>query len=338
VTTLEAILLGVIQGVFMFFPVSSTSHLVLAQHLLLERGADLPAPDSAEMILFDLVVHMGTLVSMAVVFHAPIRHYLVDLLGALRALAGPRAEVWAKVRASTERTTPAPPPAAASRRPGAGPGGPPGGIRARLAARMSEREWLALRLSALGLLAVGVTGLVGFPLKGAFEAVFARPGFIAATLTITGILLWWTDVLPRRKRSLRQVGPTAAVMVGLGQALALLPGLSRSGTTIAFGLFAGMKRRWAAEFSFFIAFPAIMGASLLQFLEVVRTDSGGMIGAWAMTVGFLTAAVVGVFALRIVLHLLYRARFRFFSFYVWGLAILVLVGVAQGWWPGVVAH
>jgi len=329
VTTFEAILLGVVQGVFMFFPVSSTSHLVLTQHLLLAGGAEIPAPDSAEMILFDLVVHVGTLVSMAVVFRAPIRHYLGDLAGAVRALA------WVGGGTAGAALAPGQP---GLQRPGAGPGGPSEGLRARLAARMSEREWLALRLSVLGVVAVGVTGLVGFPLKGAFESVFARPTFIAGTLTVTGILLWWTDVLPRRKGSLRQVGPRAAVVVGLGQALALLPGLSRSGTTIAFGLFAGMKRRWAAEFSFFIAFPTIMGASFLQFVEVIRTDSGGMISAWAMAVGFVTAAVVGVFALRVVLHLLYRARFRFFSFYVWGLAILILVGVAQGWWPGTVAQ
>ncbi len=286
-TVLEAVLLGVVQGVFMFFPVSSTSHLVLTQHLLLERGSAMPAPDSPEMILFDLVVHMGTLVSMAVVFHDPIRHFLRDSVGGTRVLL-----------ARGEPTS---------------------------------RQRLSLRLAALGILSVGVTGLVGFPLKGAFEAVFARPAFIAGTLTVTGILLWWTDVLPRRTRGLRQVGPGTAVVVGLGQALALLPGLSRSGTTIAFGLFMGMKRRWAAEYSFFIAFPAILGASFLQFITVLRSGTEGGIGVGAMATGFLVAAVVGIFALRVVLHLLYRARFRFFSFYVWALAIFILVGVSQGW-------
>jgi undecaprenyl-diphosphatase len=290
VTFLEAVLLGVIQGVFMFFPVSSTSHLVLTQHLLLERGSAMPAPDSPEMILFDLVVHVGTLVSMAVVFHDPIRHFLRDSLGGARALLA--------------RGQP------------------------------TSRQRLSLRLGALGLLSVGITGLVGFPLKGAFEAVFARPAFIAGTLTVTGILLWWTDVLPRRTRGLRQVGPGTAVVVGIGQALALLPGLSRSGTTIAFGLFTGMKRRWAAEYSFFIAFPAILGASLIQFVAVLRSGTEGGIGMGAMATGFVTAAVVGIFALRVVLHLLYRARFRFFSFYVWALAIFILVGVSQGWLAG----
>jgi len=290
VTFLEAVLLGVIQGVFMFFPVSSTSHLVLAQHLLLERGSAMPAPDSPEMILFDLVVHMGTLVSMVVVFHSPVRHFLRDFLGGARGVVR-RVEV-------------------------------------------TSRQRLSLRLAALAILSVGVTGLVGFPLKGVFEAVFARPVFIAGTLTITGILLWWTDVLPRRRRGLRQIGPGTAVVVGLGQALALLPGLSRSGTTIAFGLFTGMKRRWAAEYSFFIAFPTILGASALQFLSVLRSGSEGGIGPVAMAVGFITAAVVGIFALRVVLHLLYRARFRFFSFYVWALALVILVGHSQGWLAG----
>jgi undecaprenyl-diphosphatase len=288
VTVFEAILLGIIQGIFMFFPVSSTSHLVVVQHWLIERGSEMPSPDSPEMILFDLVVHVGTLVSMAVVFRVSLAHFLGRL--------------WRGFQKGFGRQ-----------------------------GREGSRERLTLRLALLGLFSVAVTGAVGFPLKGAFEEVFARPVFIAGTLTVTGILLWWTDVLPRRTRGLERIGPGTAAVVGLAQGLALLPGLSRSGTTIAFGLFAGMKRRWAAEYSFFIAFPTILGASLLQALEVIRLDREGAIGLLPLTVGFVVAALVGIVALRIVLRLLYRARFRYFSCYVWALAVLILVGVHQGW-------
>jgi undecaprenyl-diphosphatase len=285
-TVLEAVLLGIVQGIFMFFPVSSTSHLVLVQHWLIERGSAMPPPESAEMIFFDLVVHVGTLVSMAVVFRKPLAHFLGTLFTGL-------------------------------------------GNRWQGGGNRGDRERLTLKLAVLGIFAVFMTGLLGFPLKALFEEVFAQPLMIAGTLVITGILLWWTDILPRRTRGLRQIGPWQAAVVGIAQGLALLPGLSRSGMTIAFGLFTGMKRRWAAEFSFFIAFPTILGATLLQFLELVRLDLE--VAILPLVVGFVVAAVVGIGALHVVLHLLYRARFRFFSYYVWTLAVVIVISVHQGW-------
>ena len=292
-TVLEAIVLGIIQGIFMFFPVSSTSHLVLAQHWLIERGSEMPSPDSPEMILFDLVVHLGTLVSMAVIFRKSLAFFIMRLWRGL-------------------------------------------GEGFRAPGREGARERMTLKLAVLGLFSVAVTGAIGFPMKAAFETIFARPVFIAGTLTVTGILLYWTDVLPRRKRRLADVGPGTAALVGVAQGLALMPGLSRSGTTIAFGLFAGMKRRWAAEYSFFIAFPTIMGASLLQAIEVSGLGGVGGVGALPLLTGFVVAAVVGIGALALVLRLLYRARFRFFSYYVWGLALVILVGHFQGWLPDLV--
>ncbi|TVP47566.1 MAG: undecaprenyl-diphosphate phosphatase [Gemmatimonadales bacterium] len=274
-TLWEAILLGVVQGVFMFVPVSSTSHLVLVQHWLLSRGSQIPAPESPEMILFDLVVHVGTLVSMAVVF----RKSIVGLGG----------------RVSRELR-------------GRHPGDP-----------------LGLRLVALGLGAVVVTGLVGFPLRSIFSEVFARPAAISVTLVITGILLWWTDVLPPRKRGLREMTPLVAAGIGLAQGLALLPGLSRSGSTIAAALFLGVRRRWAAEFSFFIAFPTILGATAIMGLEVLGAGEIRGISPAAYLIGAATAAVVGIGALKLVLKLLYRARFRYFSWYVWFLAAGILL-------------
>jgi undecaprenyl-diphosphatase len=283
-TIWEAILLGIIQGIFMFFPVSSTSHLVLTQHFLISRGSELPPPDSAEMILFDLIVHVGTLISMAVVFRKSLGRFIGHLAT---------------------------------------------GVRARFGGDRS-RPNLYFGLAAYGLLSVLVTGLIGFPLKAMFETVFAYPAMIAGTLTLTGILLWWTDILSRRPIGLKKINAKVAVVIGAAQGLALLPGLSRSGTTISFALFAGLKRKWAAEYSFFIAFPTILGASALQGLEVARADEPVMLGVVPIVVGFVVAAVVGIFALQLVLKLLYRSRFRYFSFYVWALAAVILVSAYRG--------
>jgi len=285
VTVWEAILLGFIQGTFMFVPVSSTSHLALTQHWLISRGSDLPPPDSAEMIFFDLIVHVGTLISMAVVF----RKSLGQFLGHLAA-----------------------------------------GVRSGFVTTEGGYERLYLRLALFGLLTVAVTGMIGFPLRFAFETIFATPLAMSVTLTLTGILLWWTDTLSRRTIGLRRIDWKVASAIGVAQGIALMPGLSRSGTTIAFGLFAGLKRRWAAEYSFFVAFPTILGASAVQGLQVARASEPMTLGWLPIAIGFSVAAVAGIFALMLVLRLLYRARFRYFSFYVWTLAAVVAWNALRG--------
>jgi undecaprenyl-diphosphatase len=119
-----------------------------------------------------------------------------------------------------------------------------------------------------------------------------------------------------------------ALLIGGAQGLALAPGISRSGMTIAAALLLGLKRRWAAEYSFLIAFPTILAATLV---EAVRLEGGmGGIGTGALATGFLVAALVGVFALVLVLKLLYRARLRYFSFYLFLLAALVGFGILDG--------
>ncbi len=281
-TTFEAVLLGIVQGVFMFVPVSSTSHLALTKHWLISRGAELPAPESPEMILFDLVVHVGTLVSIAIVLRRSLAAYLQRLI---------------------VETAPI----------------------ANLRSFMPWRPNLHVRLTWLGLLAFFVTGIVGLALKDFFEQGFAHPIIIAAALILTGALLWWTDTFKHQPRGLRQIAPWVAVVIGLAQAAALMPGLSRSGMTIGFGLVCGLKRRWAAEFSLFLAFPTILAAAALQALEVAQGDSAQGISAWPLFAGFVVSAAVGCLALTLVLKLLYRAKFRYFSYYVWALAITVIL-------------
>jgi len=279
-----AILLGIIQGIFMFFPVSSTSHLALVQHFLISRGVALPDPDSPEMILFDLIVHVGTLVSIAWVFRESLSKFITHTLSGFYEL---------KTRQST-----------------------PMGALYR-------------KLTMLGLLSVFMTGAIGFPLKAMFEQVFANPMIISGTLATTGVILWFTDKLPPRKIGLRQIGIGMAIIIGTAQAFALMPGLSRSGMTIAFALFAGMQRKWAAEYSFFLAIPTILGASLLQTIEVMSL--GGLtLTAPVLITAFVVSAIVGIFALKIVIHLLYKAQFRVFSYYLWILAVVVAISSTRG--------
>lgn len=277
-----AVLLGVIQGIFMFLPVSSTAHMVLVEHWLIARGETVPDPAGAEMILFNLVVHVGTLVSIVVVFWKPLRRFVHNVLdGAVQ---------WA------------------------GRGGR-GGLP------------LFLRLFLLGMFSVLCTGLLGIGLKTSFEWVFANPAMIAFTLVFTGVVLFWTDRLTPRKRGLKGVGPGTAAIIGIAQGFALAPGLSRSAMTIVFALFAGLKRRWAAEYSFFLAIPTILAATLVQSRGVFRDGGLQEVSVAALGTGFVVAAVVGIVSLKIVVWTLYRAQLKIFAFYVWALAILVFTGV-----------
>ncbi|WP_019627240.1 undecaprenyl-diphosphate phosphatase [Thioalkalivibrio sp. ALJT] len=277
-----ATLLGIVQGIFMFLPVSSTAHLVLTQHWLIGQGEPLPPPESAEMILFDLVVHVGTLVSIVYVF----RQSLTRLSGGIVR----ESWQWASARGT------------------------------------AGREMLFLRLALLCGLSVFATAVVGFTLKASFEHVFAHPTLIAGTLTLTGILLWWTDRLQRRPLGLRQLSPKIATVIGVAQGFALVPGLSRSGMTIVFALFTGLKRRWAAEYSFFLAIPTILAATAVQSLDVLNGDGLGELTWTVLAVGFVVSAVVGIISLKMVLFFLYRANLKVFSFYLWALATLVLFG------------
>ncbi len=296
VSLLVALVLGIVQGVFMFVPVSSTSHLVLTQTLMAERlGIELPPPDSPELILFDLVVHVGTLVSVVIVMGDGLK------------------ELWLGVRQEVGS----------------------GQLRAEgLGASTSTR------LVSLMVLSVAVTGGLGLTFQEQLTEGFGSPPAVALALVATGAMLWWTDAMtPDRSgdrlvfgwRDTTRMTVLTAVVIGGAQAAALMPGLSRSGTTIFAALLLGTQRTLAARYSFYIAIPTILAATGVQLLQVMLGQGLGTISWGAMAVGFVVAAAVGTAALWLVLRLLEAARFRIFSVYVWLLASAVLVfGLGTG--------
>lgn len=286
-TTLEALVLGIIQGVFMFVPVSSTSHLALAQHVLIGGGSEIPAPDSPEMILFDIVVHVGTLVSIVVVMRKPLARLVRGLWSDTRALSG------------TAATSP-------------------------VTTRIRTGQLTYIRLALLGTVTVAVTGVIGLLIRAFGTEVFATPALIATALIATGVILWWTDTVGPGWRGTAQLTVWVAIGIGVAQAAALIPGLSRSGLTIAMALALGLYRPLAAQFSFFVAIPTILSAAAVQAWSVIRAGEL-TIHLGSYTVAFVAAAVVGAVALALVLKLLYAAKFRYFAIYVWGLALFVLI-------------
>ncbi len=257
---LNAILLGIIQGLTEFLPVSSSGHLVVLQDWL---GFN---PDSPEMLAFDVVSHLGTLLAVAVVFGQQIRKLL-----------------------TTRQHAP--------------------------------------RILGLGLAATLITGIIGLSCKGWFESLFAHTRLVGTAFIATGVVLFATSRARRPRKGWKQFGFWAAGLVGLAQAVAIIPGISRSGLTICVAMLLGLRRRWAAQFSFLIAAPAIIGATILELKHFFEASSADQISDFtgSLVIGGLVAFVVGLLALLLLLQMVQRSRLHWFSYYVWPLGLYVML-------------
>ena len=254
------VVLGAVQGLTEFLPISSSGHLVLFQRLL---GVDAPG------VLLEALLHWGTLAAVVLVFRSDIAFLARSLT--LKGTIEGRKEVG---------------------------------------------------LIAAGSIPIAVLGLL---LRSSMGGLFASLPILGASFLVTGLLLAVTGIVHRRAER-NQACFTDAVVVGVAQAAALLPGLSRSGVTISAGLFAGLTPRRAARFSFLLAIPALAGAGAVNLWDAVR--AGNAATPWlGLAVGTITAFVVGLLAIRALLALVSRGRLWVFSIYCIALGILVLAGV-----------
>lgn len=267
-TVLQAVILGIVQGLTEFVPVSSSAHLAIVPWL---AGWSFE-PHAA--FLFDVLVQLGTLVPLLVIFRADLARILLGL-----------------ARAVLQR-----------------------------GASWTDDARLGLWVM-VGTLPAAALGLV---VKDRVEAAFAEPRAVFVFLLITGLILVAGERMARRQRDLRQLSAVDAVIVGLAQALALFPGLSRSGTTIAAGRARGFSRPEAARFSFLLAIPALAGAGL-----VAAADLGAVQGfsdlSLPLIAGTLASAGVGYVAIRWLLAFLARRSLNVFAIYCFAVAIAGLL-------------
>lgn len=247
--TLQAILLGIVQGLTEFLPVSSSGHLQIAKELL---GVELE-----ENLSFDVTLHAATVLSTFVVLWAEIRDLLTGLF--------------------------------------------------RRGMNDEKRYILKLILSMIPI------GIVGFALKDQLDDLLASPAILAivgAMLLLTAALLTFAHYA--RPRPKEQISYRDAFVIGLAQACAAMPGLSRSGTTIATGLLLGNRRAAVAQFSFLMVLAPILGETLLQLLS---GELASDIGALPLAAGFLAAFVSGCLACRFMLGIVKRGRLIWFAVY-----------------------
>ena len=249
-TILQAIVLGVVQGLTEFIPVSSTAHLVFAARVVnLYGGVDktLQAEQTTATIA---VIQLGTLLAVLIYFSR-------DIVNILRAFTS---DHLALLRG---RTTPGEP-------------------------KLSRDAWLGW-LVIIGSLPVGIVGLF---FKEQIEGPFTKNLWVIATMMIVvGMLMTIAELVGKRSRDMNQLGIGDALAVGSAQVLALIPGSSRSGSTIMGGLFAGLNRETAARFSFLLSIPAIAASGLLELKEAIEKLPAGSYGSLA--VATVVSGVVG---------------------------------------------
>lgn len=264
----KAILLGIVQGATEFLPVSSSGHLVLASSLL---------GFSEQGIVFDVLLHLGTLVSVLVVFRK-------DLLAMLQAPF----QLFSGTISSHQRT------------------------------------YLLWDLYVI--VATVPAVIVGLTCKDQIEKLFTSVTVVCFMLIVTGLMMVGSRFLPERGA---RVNGVRAFFIGCGQAFAIVPGISRSGTTIFIGMLFGINRQTAARFSFIMSIPAIFGAAVLNLGEVVQHPPGTS-ELLLMVLGTVAAAITGYLAIILLLDVIKKNRLPWFGYYCLTIAAAGLIFLYLG--------
>lgn len=267
----QGIILGIVQGLTEFLPVSSSGHLVLGQIFFGMTHSQL---------VFDISVHMGTLFAVVVVYFKDIRAIVISVLRFLFRF-----------------------------------------LSFKPAVNMIKEDE---NLSMAGLIILGSvpTALIGLGLKQIEHILFTSQVIVGCMLIVTGTLLWisrryYDTGIEKKKLTIKK-----GIWIGIVQGFAVIPGISRSGSTIAAGMMAGIDRDKAARFSFLLSIPAIIGAQILSIKDMIENNMTiDSVTVYAAVVAFIT----GFIALKLLLNLVHSGRFHLFAPYCWVMGALVLL-------------
>lgn len=277
-TYLMSAVLGFLQGVAEFLPISSSGHLSLFQHFF-----GMEEPDS----LFNILLHFATLIAVCVYYFQDVVEMIVEFFRGVAALF--------------------------SRTPSRG--NPPEG----------RRLVLLVIVGTLPLFAV-------LPVESKIEMLGGSPVFVSCALLVTGCILFLSDRYGGGRKTAKNATIKDALLVGLAQGVATIPGLSRSGCTISAGMAMGFQRKFAVRYSFLLSLPAVFGATLLKVIKTVKAAqplAEGILPKYLL--GMAVAGVVGYFSIRLVDLLASKGRFGAFAWYCWGAGLLFLVLSLVGW-------
>ncbi len=269
-TYLMSVVLGFVQGVAEFLPISSSGHLSL-----LQTWFGMEEPDN----LFNVLLHFATLIAVCVVYWRDILDMIAEFFRGVGSLFSRKG-----------KSAPVPP---------------------------ARRLVLMVILGTLPLAVV-------LPIEDKVEALGASNVFVGIALLITGAILFVSDRMARGRKNARTASMTDALLVGCAQAVAVIPGLSRSGTTISAGMALGFDRSFAVRYSFLLSLPAVLGATLLKVLDVVKDGiDPALLPKYLL--GMVVAGVVGYFSIRLVNLLAQKNKFGKFAYYCWAIGALAIV-------------
>ena len=269
---LDAILLGLVQGLAEFLPISSSGHLSVFQNFF---GLSTSGTDN---LFFDVLLHLGTLSAVFVAYWGEIKAMVLEFFSMVGLRKLPKGQ-----------------------KPD----------------RLSRRLIFFIILGTLPLFVV-------LPVKDLVDGLYSNTIFIGFAFLLTGTLLFVSDRMSRGNKDLKSATLADVLLVGCAQAIAVVPGLSRSGSTVAAGMARGFSREFAVKFSFLLSIPAVLGANLLLMVDAIQEGIDWSLMP-AYLVGVITAAVSGYLAIRLLKFITQRGSFGAFCYYCWGAGLVTLI-------------
>lgn len=268
---IQGIIIGIVQGLTEFLPVSSSAHLVFIQKILGVQSS----------LAFDTFLHLGTLIAVMWFFRYDIYKMLKSW--------------WLSIGDI---------------------------LQGRFREGFYEDPYK--RLAWYVILATIPVGIVGVLFEDSVDALFSGALYVPAFfLFVTGTILYLSQRMPSGEVNYDTITKKEALFMGLGQACAIMPGLSRSGTTIAAGLTIGLNKEFAAKFSFILSIPAILGAFLLQVKDIGSAMDANFLPVF---LGFIASIVAGYMAIKWMLDLIQNKSLDIFAFYCWLMGLIVFMG------------
>ena len=269
-TIIQAIILGIFQGITEFLPISSSGHLVILQKIF----------DISEgNLFFTAMLHFGTLLSIFIVYYKDIIKIILESIYLIS-----------------------------------------DAIKLKKIKLDNEYRVLAIMI-IIGTIPTGVVGII---FKDVFESFYSNIFIVGIALLITGLLLWIANRATKGTKDASNMKFIDAIIVGIFQGLAIIPGISRSGSTIVGSLMRGFNKKFATKFSFLLALPAILGATILELKDALSLQQN-LFFTGPIILGIIVSALTGIIAIKILIRALEKNNLYKFAYYVWALGLMVLI-------------
>lgn len=267
---IEAIILGIFQGVAEFLPISSSGHLALLQQLFDIKEGNL---------FFTEMLHFGTLISIFIVYFKDIIKIIYEIFILIGDI-----------------------------------------IKGR-----RRKLTLHQKLGLFVLTGSIPTAIIGLTFEDFFEGLYTSILPIGIAFIVTGFLLFIAEKNTYQNKGIKDMTVKDSLVVGTFQGIAIIPGISRSGSTIVASLFRGLNKSLATEYSFLLALPATFGAFLLGIIDVFKEDSSSVMINGPLILGIILSSIVGVISIKILIKLLKNNKLHYFSYYLWVVGAITII-------------